>query len=760
MTATATFRKNGSTAKSVASDLSMSVIFPVIMCGGAGTRLWPASRPSRPKQFIPLAGNRSLFQETVDRVSPLAGEDGALVVVGGAAHHRTILKQLAEIGRTAVVLLEPEGRDSAAAMAAAALWTKQRRADAVNLFVASDHHIPDQQAFRRAAEAACAAATKGRIVTLGVVPTAPSSAYGYIEPASAGLAEVRAFVEKPDAKTAAQYIASGYLWNSGNFIVRADVLFDEIEVATAGLSEAVSAALKDATVDGNSIFLGERFSSAPKISIDYAVMERTQRASVLPVDFEWSDLGAWDSVHASGEGDVGLHVFEDSEGCLVRACDGVMVAAIGVSNIGIIVEQDAVLVTDLKRSQDVKKVVERLKQLSPRHLDFQQPKEEDLADGAARFAAWMRQSALPTWCTLGQNSAGGFEELLGQDGRRLDAARRARVQARQIQVYAEAGRLGWSGPWDKAVRAGLEWLEAKFLNPDGRVRTRLSSDGAPLDETVTLYDQAFYIFALASAHRLAPELASEDTARAVRDGLLAQAPSQGGLVEAGAHPYQSNAHMHLLEAALAWEEAGGDKGWSDLADRIVTLALTRFIDPETGLLREFFSKDWSPAPGLDGSLIEPGHQFEWSWLLTRYGRARSDAASLEAAWRLFEGGLKGVDAKRGVAVDACDIAGGVRSARARLWPQTEWLKAAMILAATTDDARRDLCLTQAARAQHALWRYLTPPGLWRDKMLENGKFIDEPAPASSFYHIMAAFAQVQTSLGALKPSMKSALELR
>ena len=124
MTATAAFRKNGSTAKSVASDLSMSVIFPIIMCGGAGTRLWPASRPSRPKQFIPLAGNRSLFQETVDRVAPLAGEDGALVVVGGAAHHRTILEQLAEIGRTAVVLLEPEGRDSAPPLGAGAAWPK------------------------------------------------------------------------------------------------------------------------------------------------------------------------------------------------------------------------------------------------------------------------------------------------------------------------------------------------------------------------------------------------------------------------------------------------------------------------------------------------------------------------------------------------------------------------------------------------------------------------------------------------------------
>lgn len=737
----------------------MPVIFPVIMCGGAGTRLWPASRPSRPKQFIPLAGNRSLFQETVVRVAPLASTEATVLVVGGAVHHKTILEQLAEIGQTAVVLLEPEGRDSAAAMAAAALWTKRRQPDAVNLFVASDHHIPDQEAFRKAAKLASIAAAEGRIVTLGVVPTEPSSAYGYIAPASAGLAEVRAFVEKPDAATAAQYIANGYLWNSGNFIVRADVLHNEIEGATAGLSEAVAASLTEATVDGEALFLGKRFAAAPKISIDYAVMERTQRASVLPVDFEWSDLGAWDAVHASGEGDVGLHIFEDTDGCLVRACDGVMVAAIGVSNIGIIVEQDAVLVTDLRRSQDVKKVVERLKQLSPRHLDFQQPLEEALTDGAARLASWMRQSALPTWCTLGQNATGGFEELLGQDGRRLDAPRRVRVQARQIQVYAEAGRLNWPGPWKAAVRSGLEWLDARFVNMDGFVRTRLSTDGAPLDETVTVYDQAFYMFALAAASRVAPELAREDRARAVRDLLLAQAPVEGGLVEAGSHPYQSNAHMHLLEAALAWEEAGGDKGWSDLADRIVTLALTRFIDSDTGLLREFFSEDWSPAPGLDGSLVEPGHQFEWSWLLTRYGRSRSDAESLDAAWRLFEGGLKGVDPKRGVAVDACDIGGGVRSARARLWPQTEWLKAALILSTATDDGRRDICLTQAARAQRALWRYLTPSGLWRDKMLENGKFIDEPAPASSFYHVMAAFSQVQTGLGSLNPSMKAALEL-
>lgn len=737
----------------------MPVIFPVIMCGGSGTRLWPASRPSRPKQFIPLAGNRSLFQETVERVSDLSGTAGRLIIVGGASHHSTIVEQLAEIGREAVILLEPEGRDSAAAMAAAALWTHRHAAGAVNLFVASDHHIPDAEAFRRAALIASEAAHAGRIVTLGVVPTSPSSAYGYIAPVGTGLSEVKAFVEKPDVATAERYIADGYLWNSGNFIVRADVLHEELAQATAGLVEAVIHALDDATHDGEAVFLGERFASAPKISIDYAVMEKTRRASVLPVDFEWSDLGAWDSVHESGEGDVGLHIFEDADNCLVRAGDGVMVAAIGVSNLGIIVEKDAVLVTDLRRSQDVKKVVERLKTLSPRHLDFARPVDESLVEGAVRMASWMRQAALPTWCTLGQNTEGGFEELLGQDGRRLAAPRSARVQAGQIAVYAEAGRLGWPGPWRATLDLGLDWLNLRLLDDSGLAVARLAVDGAGGDEPRMLCDQAFLIRALAAANQAKPAAGLERQAAAARDHMLAQGPPQGWLVEGGAYPYQSAANMRLLEAALSWEEVGEDAGWKPLADRIVDLARSQFIDEDTGLLREFFSSDWSPAQGADGALVKPGRQFEWAGLFARYARARSSPEMLEEAWALFLGGIKGIDAKRGVVIDAMDIGGAVRSARARLWSQAEWMKAALILAMLFEDARRDLCLKQAARAQRTLWRYLAPSGLWRDNMLENGRFIDEPAPARSLYHIMGAFAQARTSLGQLKSERIAALEL-
>ncbi len=738
----------------------MATIYPVIMCGGSGTRLWPASRPSLPKQFIPLAGNRSLFQETVARVAGLCQNGGELVVVGGLSHKRAILDQLEEIGVSAVILLEPEGRDSSAAMAAAAEWTAQRAPEAINLFVASDHHIPDAEAFRQSVGKAASAAAQGRIVTLGVVPTEPSSAYGYIAPSGPDLSAVSAFVEKPDQATARRYISEGYLWNSGNFIVRSDVLCQEISERAPAVSEAVRSAVAGAEIDGSCLTLGAGFKAAPKISIDYAVMEKTTRASVLPVRFEWSDLGAWDSVHASGEGDVGLHILEDSEGCLVRACDGVMVAAIGLRDVGIIVERDAVLVTDLKKSQDVKKVVERLRKLSPQHLDFPAPEPlESLEAGATRFAAWLRQSALPIWSTLGQAENGAFEEVLGLDGRHISASRRARVQARQLQVYAEAGRQGWRGPWKAVVETGLDQLRTAYLRLDGQMRTLLAADGSPLDETAMIYDQAFLIFALASISNATAQPALEVEASAVRDLLLHQVDAHGGLRESGSHPYQSNAHMHLLEAALAWEENGGGREWSAFADQIVHLARTRFIDAGTGSLREFFDVEWSPAAGEDGRLVEPGHQFEWAWLLARYGRSRNDAGVLSDAWRLYESGLKGVDAKRGVAMDALNIDGSVRSPRSRLWPQTEWLKASLILATLNDDVRRAQCLEQAARAQRAVWRYLTPQGLWHDKMLENGSFIDEPAPASSFYHIMAAYTQVKETFGTIAPRKTASLNL-
>ncbi|MBD3835008.1 MAG: AGE family epimerase/isomerase [Brevundimonas sp.] len=729
-------------------------LYPVIMCGGAGTRLWPASRPSRPKQFIPLSGNRSLFQEAVLRTQPLVSGGGRIIVIGGQAHRSAILDQLHEIGVIAQVLLEPEARDSAAAMAAAAAWTEQHDADGVNVFVASDHHIPDHGAFCEAVRKAGEAALQGHIVTLGVKPTEPSTAYGYIQPVASNLAPVQQFVEKPDRDVAREYIEKGFLWNSGNFILSAKTLLSELAHCAPDVLQSARASVDGCA--GDVFELGAAFRSAPKISIDYALMERTQRAWVLPVDFQWSDLGAWDAVAATGEGEFGGHIFEDAEGCMARAPEGVVVAALGVRNLAIVVEGDAVLVCDLSRAQDVKKVVERLRKSSPQHIDFVKPEMETLEVGARRFREWLRLRALPLWSSVGQAENGAFAELLNLDGRSVAAERRARVQARQIYVFAQAGLLGWQGPWRQNIMDGFAYLERTFLRPDGLMRTLVAHDGTPLDEDFRVYDQAFLLLALATAKKSGVDWdgRSEAIAHEVRKRLLERADDGGAIVEAGDQPYQSNAHMHLLEAALAWSEVSDDPTWSTLAEQVASLATTVFMDSKTGRLREFFEADWTPASGENGRLVEPGHQFEWAWLLARLHRRGGDQKWLTAAKILFDSGVEGVDARGQVAVDALDEEGAVRVRRARLWPQTEWLKASLLLA--------DLCpadenrfSSEAARAQRALWTYLTDDGLWRDKRLANGRFIDEAAPASSLYHIVSAFTQVAEArtLGGGAPSL-------
>lgn len=722
--------------------------YPVIMCGGAGTRLWPASRAARPKQFLDLVGDLSLFRQTVQRVAPLAGADGCLLIVAGVAHLPALRRQLAGLDAPAVLLLEPEARDSGPAMAAAAAWLAARDPEAVAAFVASDHHIPDSSAFRAALTAAGAHAREGRIVTLGVQPTEPSSAYGYIRPAGPEAAPVAAFVEKPDRDTAARWIGEGYLWNSGNFIVRADVLLGELgayapEMAAAA-REAVAGARPDPIDPAGAFTLGPAFRQAPKLSIDYAVMERTTRAWVLPVDFAWSDLGAWDAIArvADGPAGGGRWIGEAGSGCHIHAPAGVTVATVGVRDLAVIVEPDAVLVCALDRAQDVKGVAQQAGAgaASP---------APTLAAAATAFAAWMRTAALPLWSTLGVEADGAFAEALDAAGRSPDAPRRARVQARQAYVLAHAGVAGWRGAWREVVARSLARFAETNVRPDGLYATLTAADGRVLDDTAALYDQAFVLFALAAAARsgIDPD-AARARAHALWATLAAQRLPQGGWREAGAHPYQANAHMHLFEAALAWAAVDPAGPWNALADEIADLCLTRFIDPTGGFLREFFTADWTPAEGADGRLVEPGHQFEWAWLLTRWA-VRRDRPDVEAvARRLFQVGARGVDAARGVAVDALDDSLTVTSARARLWPQTERLKAALLLAERNPEDRAAY-LAEAAGALAGLALYLRPNGTWADKLNPDGSFVDEPAPASSLYHIFAAWEQLAASAATL-----------
>jgi mannose-1-phosphate guanylyltransferase/mannose-6-phosphate isomerase len=737
---------------------------PVVMCGGAGTRLWPASHPASPKQFLRLTGSASTFQLTVLRVAPL----GRPVIIGNIQHADAIESQLAEIGVEASILLEPCVRDSAAAIAAAVVTIAQEDPDAIAAVVASDHYIPDGQAFRAAVHAAAEAAGSGMIVTLGVKADRPSTAYGYIKAGTGrdgAVVPVEAFIEKPDLVKAAAYLQAGYLWNSGNFIFAIDTMLNEIDRHAPQVADAARRAVRDAERAGTTFRLAPSFARAPKISVDYAVMEKTDCAAVLPVDFLWSDLGAWNAVHdacekdAKGNAASGDCMLIGAERSLVRNSTDVPVAAVGVKDIAIIAEPGGILVCDLAASQNVKAIAATLAANGRSAGAGAGTPPSTLAAWAARYEHWLKTSALPVWWALGaDHENGGFHELLDLDARAPLSPRRARVQARQAFVYAEAARLGWGGPAREAALHGMLYFRSRYLRDDGLFRTLVDADGHSLDETATLYDQAFALLAMASLHTLpgAPagfEKEAEKLLAAI-DGTMRH--EAGGFRENAKSPFQSNPHMHLLEAALAWSETGGGEPWNALADEIVALCLRRFIDPEDGFLREHFTRDWQPALGELGRLVEPGHQFEWAWLLARWARKRHEPAVEFAAKRLFEAGACGIDSVRGVAVDALNEDMSMRSSSARLWPQTERLKAALLLGDGADASY----IGHARGAAESLWKYLDVPtrGLWRDKLTATNRFVEEPVPASSLYHLLGAVAALKRSLALQEPAVPIAAQ--
>lgn len=369
-----------------------------------------------------------------------------------------------------------------------------------------------------------------------------------------------------------------------------------------------------------------------------------------------------------------------------------------------------------------------------------------------RLVSWLNDHAYPLWWNAGyDHAAGGFHEKLDQQGRPVPAPRRARVQPRQIFSYALAPSLGWTGPAVKIVRQALDSYLARYRREDGLFRTLVAADGTPLDDRTDLYDQAFALFGLSAA--AGPLGAFDDLhgiASTLRDRLREQVGHKGGFAElpSASLPLQSNPNMHLFEASLAWEANGGDAGWTAMADGIAGLALSNFIDARTGALREFFDADWHPAPGTPGRIVEPGHQLEWAWLLLRWGRLRGREDAIQAGLRLLRIGEEhGVDPARGVAFNSLLDDFSIHDHSARLWPQTERIKAAVLAAEITGD---DACWTQVARAADGLERYLDTPvkGLWWDKMAPDGSMTDEAAPASSFYHITCAIAELDRAIRA------------
>jgi mannose-1-phosphate guanylyltransferase len=349
------------------------LLVPVIMAGGQGTRLWPLSRSARPKQFLDLTGDVSLFAQSLQRVSDTS-RYAPPIIITNAEYRFLVAEQAQEVGiELSAMLLEPMARNTAAAIAAAAVFAKAKFGnDAVLHVLASDHSIDAAPAYFAAVDAAATVARAGRLVTFGIVPKYPETGYGYIEagaPLSEGALEVKRFVEKPDSKRAEEMVASGrYSWNSGMFMLGAKIFLDELQALSPDSLEAARSAVENAKADLDFIRLdADSFARAPNISVDYAVFEKTRLAAVLPVTFSWSDLGSWDAVWKMSPKDGnenavrGPVTLNGTSRSLVFS-EGAHVAVEGLDDVVVVASEDAIYVGKLSEAQKVGPLVKSLKQ--------------------------------------------------------------------------------------------------------------------------------------------------------------------------------------------------------------------------------------------------------------------------------------------------------------------------------------------------------------------------------------------------------------
>ncbi|GAA5217698.1 mannose-1-phosphate guanylyltransferase/mannose-6-phosphate isomerase [Corallincola platygyrae] len=346
------------------------MILPVIMAGGTGTRLWPLSRSMYPKQFLPLVGESTMLQETIKRLEGMDTESP--LIISNEDHRFIVAEQTRAIGVSSEIILEPVGRNTAPAIALAALTKVNQGHDPIMLVLAADHVIADVEQFQKSVSFAAVAASKGLLATFGVVPTEPETGYGYIKRGDNAIAgetyPVEAFVEKPDLQTATAYLEEGsYLWNSGMFMFKASTYLEALKSFRPDIYEACKSAMSVTANDLDFVRVDKQaFEACPSDSIDYAVMEKTDKAVVIPLDAKWNDVGSWsalwdvDTKDCDGnafKGDVLLH---DTKDCLIHGGER-LIATVGLDNLIVVDTKDALLVADKSKVQDVKKVVDALK---------------------------------------------------------------------------------------------------------------------------------------------------------------------------------------------------------------------------------------------------------------------------------------------------------------------------------------------------------------------------------------------------------------
>lgn len=735
-----------------------ATIISFVMSGGVGSRLWPLSREDFPKQFHDLSGQGSMLLRTVKRMSARGGETPVpIYLLTSERHADRISRDFSGIdlsgGRA---IFEPVGRNTAAAIVLATEITLREYGDDLILVVPSDHEITTDRDFWNTVEVGTDAAMAGNIVVFGVQPDRPETGYGYIEvgPQSGSTRDVIKFVEKPNEETAIQYLESAsFLWNSGIFLFRASTMRNAFQAHAQNIWNGAVAALDNATSDALGTYLSHDFyADVASISVDYAIMEKVKDIVLVPARFRWNDLGSWQSLlevsstDGSGNVIVGDVIAIDCENSYLRST-GRLLSAIGLRDLAVVSTSDATFVAPVTQSQNVRKIVEQLEKNGRLETKFT-PEQGFLPQIGAyekRVRHWLFEETLPLWSTIGVDRRyGGFHEALTFDGTPITKTKRMRTTARQIYAFAVAHEMGWDGPANDLIDHGIQFITTNGRTDRGGWIKTFNPDGTVLDGTEDAYDQSFVLLALAHAHRAghpqALGLATETFA--FLDEHLADSKLRGFLeVPGDTGLRRSNPHMHLLESYLAWYDVTGNRDYLQKAARIVDLFRQHFFDAETWTLGEYFTDDWERAPGEKGEWTEPGHHFEWAYLLSNFAAASGQKDVIRHARKLYASAIaNGLNRTTELAYGAVSRNGLPLDINSRSWPQTEAVKAAIALDA---NGGPDLKPEVEARVGRLFRWHIeqAPTGLWIDVIDEKGRPRAKDVPASIFYHLVSALTQ-------------------
>ena len=660
-----------------------------------------------------------MLAETAARVDDPARFRKPLAI--GAARHARLLHEALP---GADILLEPVGRNSAPPIAAACLVSEP---EDLLLVLPADHFIADLAAFHAAIEIGAEAAEAGRLVTFGIEPDHPAIGYGYIE--AEGDGPVRAaknFHEKPDRAVAERYLAAGgFYWNAGIFLFRARTMIEALAEHAPDILDGVRSALTDGRLDR------AKFAAVRGESIDYAVLECAARIDVVPVSMGWSDLGDFRALHdARADSAADRVVTEghvaatDTTNAYIHA-EGLKVAVHGLEDVAIVATPDSVLVTRLSDAAGIKKVTGALQDLGSTVV------REDQREWLER---WLWDRVMPAWAELAVDAEhGGLVENIGLDGApRRSETRRGRITPRQLFSFARAKRLHWNpnGVADAVIESALDFLSERARATDGGWAHKFNNDGSIQDGARDLYDHAFVALAGSELAALGDGrgLALADEAFSVIDTLFSDF-ARGGWRDPETAPKlkRANPHMHLLEASLAHYEAVHDPASLKRIETITVLFERWMFDPATGAMFEDFNADWSR---LEAPRIEPGHCYEWAFLLYEVERLTGrDTASWRRRLIDFaeQSGLRD-----GLVVDTV----GADPVTHRLWPQLERFRA---LAHTP---RPDVDLPAILDSIIAEFLEPGPPHGWIDKLDAHHAPMVSAVPASMLYHLMTALAPV------------------